>query len=187
METKMRNSCIVIALMVSASASAGGGLEEADYLEMADLVIDGAITTSNCLDKAETDEMFNTDFSATVSVAEVLKGEEAAAELTILSTVIEYKEEGPACGENGRVHPAGERARYYLEATAEAGVYRDIDQFSTYAAEDSAPEEAPTCEEDPGDEPGDENGARACAVGLAVPGLALWLPLVGLAMRRRRA
>lgn len=178
----MRVLTSFVLVMATHSALAGVGYEEADYIDMADVIVDATVTESACVNAAETSATTQTDYDATLTVSTVVKGEGVPTTLSILSRVTEYKGEQPDCSDNGRVHPEGETARYYLVTTDDPMVYRDIDSFSTFAAEDSSPSDAPQCglpllpvDDQP----------LGCSVTQAVPGLALWLPLFALFTRRK--
>jgi hypothetical protein len=184
----MKNYLGLLCLLAVNTAQAGVNLEEEEYLEMADIVVEGQVTASDCVGSAEDADTIQTDYRATIEVGTRIKGESAPDVLTIQSRVVEYKGDQPSCGENGRIHPSGETATYYLKVTDVDGVYKDVDQFSTYPSDDSAPNDAPVCDEgDEGDE-GDDiapiGEEKGCSTLSTAPTLLFWVPMLVLARRK---
>jgi hypothetical protein len=176
-------TCFIIGLIaISQTANAGVGYEESDYLEMADLVVEATVSNSDCLSFVDGKDTLETDYKASLTVATIIKGEADSDTISITSRVIEYKGDQPSCGSNGRIHPAGETATFYLKETSEAGVFEDVDQFSTFPLEDSNPDAAPTCLDT------DENKeeAKGCSMVTMTPSLLFGLPLLVLPLRRKR-
>ena len=172
----------LLCLLAANTANGGVNLEEAEYLEMADIVVEGQVTASDCVGSAEDADTIQTDYQATIEVSKLIKGESAPDVLDIQSRVVEYKGDQPACGENGRIHPAGEVATYYLKVTDHEGIYKDVDQFSTYPSSESAPDTTPQCNDEFVDEPNPDS--KGCSALSTAPTLLFWVPMLVLARRK---
>lgn len=167
------------------AAHAGVNLTEEEYLELATIVVQATVSESNCLSSAEDSDSIQTKYEATLTISSIIKDNPAQAlgdEITLASTVIEYKGDQPSCGANGVVHPEGEAGTYYLVESGTPGVYRDVDQFSTVDAENSAPEADPVCDSD------DIESSNGCSIA-ATPAtpwmLSMAMLFLGLATRRK--
>ena len=172
-------------LATTTSAFAGAGLTEEDYAEMAHIIVEATVTASECQNSIEDDQTITTYYLATLSVSEVLKGEAILGDsesIQLLSAVVEYKGDQPACGKNGRIHPVGEIATFNLTSSDDAETLSDIDQFSTFELEGSSPADNPSCAADaPG--PG-QNKETGCSVTQSAPLWWLCLPIIAAPIRR---
>ena len=182
----MRTLMGILLLSMTSSTYAGVGLEEADYAELADIIVEATVNASDCLGAAEDKDTIRSSYEANLTIDAVVKGENVPDSLTLLSTVIEYKGEQPECGENGRIHPEGEVATFYLKSTDVEGQYQDVDQFSTFTLPESAPADNPICVDQNEHEHGDGDPSRGCSAGPMAPIGALWLPLLLTPLIRRR-
>ena len=122
-------------------------LSEEELAELADLAIVGEVVASQCESIAETEYAIVRTYTAEIEIVEVLVGEVAADEVSIViqSRNEELLNPPDSCGGwSPGPHPVGELATYYLEATDADGVYTEY-KDGVFYADTSNPQDDPEC------------------------------------------
>jgi len=166
---------IIVLSMLTGTAVAGVAYEEDSLTDMADVIVEGEVIDTTCVSRIEDKFSIVTQYSATVAVDDVLKGE-ADAEVEIQSTITEYKKDQPACDDSGSVHPVGQVARFYLEQGGDTLV--DFHWSGTIELDGSDPGTAPECSDEV------STGGGCSTIG-AVSSLVGFAPALLLVARRR--
>jgi hypothetical protein len=165
---------IFVLSILTGTAFAGVAYEEESLTDMADVIVEGEVIDTTCVSRVEDKFSIVTQYSATVAVADVLKGE-ADAEVEIQSTLTEYKQDQPACDDSGSIHPVGQVARFYLEQGGDTLV--DFHWSGTIELDGSQPRLDPECS--------DEVSTGGCSTIGAVSGLVGFAPALLVFVRRR--
>ena len=160
--------------LIAGTAFGGVAYEEDSLTDMADVIVEGEVLDTTCVSRVEDKYSIVTQYSATVAVDDVLKGE-ADTEVEVHSTITEYKKGQPACDDSGSVHPVGQVARFYLEQGGDTLV--DFHWSGTIELDGSDPGTPPECS--------DEVSTGGCSTIGAVSGLVGFAPALLLAARRR--
>ena len=168
--------------LIAGTAFGGVAYEEDSLTDMADVIVEGEVIDTTCLSRIEDKFFIVTQYSATVAVDAVVKGE-ADTEVEIQSTITEYKKEQPACTDDGSVHPVGQVARFYLEQGGDSLV--DFHWSGTIELDGSDPGAEPECADEVTTGGGCSTGGAYSNIGALAA--AVGLSPVLLALFRRRA
>ena len=172
---------LILAFLGASSALAGVAYEEDSLTEMADVIVEGEVLDTTCLSRVEDNFSIVTQYSATVAVDAVLKGE-ADGEVDIQSTITEYKKDQPACTDNGSLHPVGQVARFYLEQGGDTLV--DFHWSGTIELDGSDPGAEPECSDEVSAGGGFTTGGACSTLG-SLSGVVGFSPTLLVFFRRR--